>query len=235
MKLGEKIKQLRIDAGLTQPDLSEKAAIEQSYLSKLENDKGAPSFEVISKIAAAFNIDAMTLIDSLDTSYISDNLAHLPEVAIKLEERKERQKAKFKRHYFLAATMIVLGIAFVILGNSNTIFSEKIYQYKSMGYINKGEVNSHYNAFPISEIGENRAQAETRIQKNISRIDEALMLTRNYHGENFVEEYGPKRRYFKKIFEKPSESPWRNIFTILGFVLLTSGGFGLGYVFKFNR
>ena len=39
MKLGEKIKKLRNDAELTQPELADKAQIEQSYLSKLENEK----------------------------------------------------------------------------------------------------------------------------------------------------------------------------------------------------
>ncbi|NQY33918.1 MAG: helix-turn-helix transcriptional regulator [Alteromonadaceae bacterium] len=70
MKFSEKIKQLRNKAGLTQPELAKRSDIEQSYLSKLENDKGSPSFDVISKIAVALNTDAMTLIESLDLQYI---------------------------------------------------------------------------------------------------------------------------------------------------------------------
>ncbi len=83
MKLGEKIKQLRNNEGLTQPELAAKANIEQSYLSKLENDKSSPSFEVIEKISNALHIETMTFIDSLDSIYVRDNLAHLPEVAEK--------------------------------------------------------------------------------------------------------------------------------------------------------
>ena len=74
MKFSEKIKQLRNKAGLTQPELAKRSDIEQSYLSKLENDKGSPSFDVISKIAVALNTDAMTLIESLDFQYIHDFL-----------------------------------------------------------------------------------------------------------------------------------------------------------------
>ena len=62
MKLGERIKQLRNDAELTQPELAVKAGIEQSYLSKLENEKSTPSFEILTKIASAFEMDTMTLI-----------------------------------------------------------------------------------------------------------------------------------------------------------------------------
>ncbi len=47
MNIGERIKQLRIDKNLTQPQLAELANIEQSYLSKLENDKYIPSREIL--------------------------------------------------------------------------------------------------------------------------------------------------------------------------------------------
>jgi len=233
MKLGEKIKQLRNDAGLTQPELAEKANIEQSYLSKLENEKGSPSFEVITKIAEAFNIDSMDLLDSLDANYLHENLIHLPEVALKLEKRRELLRAKFKRGYITAALLIVLGVAFFIIGNSNTIFPHSIYQYKSMGLIHKGEVNRHYYPHPIRELGETRDNAIARVAKNIPRINEELVLTRTYKGENYVEGYGEKRRYFELIDQREIESPWKDIFMILGVIMLTSGGFGLGYIFKF--
>ncbi len=232
MKLGEKIKQLRNDAGLTQPELAVKAQIEQSYLSKLENDKGSPSFDVIAKIARAFELDVMTLIDSLDVSYLRDNMSHLPEIAVKLEERKMKEKAKFKRGYIVAASLIVIGIALIILGSSNSIFPETVYQYKSMGLIDKGELNDHYQPHPIREIAESRDQHIKRIADNIPRISERSTLTRSYRGEGFVESYGKDRRYFDLQDERHLESPWRDICTILGFIALVSGGFGMGYTFK---
>lgn len=235
MKLGEKIKQLRGNLNLTQPELAQNAGIEQSYLSKLENDKGSPSFEVITKIAHALNMDAMVLIDSLDIHYVRENLAYIPEIAIKLEQRRNRLEAKFKRHYALAATLIVLGIAFVILGKSHSVFPDKIYEYKSMGLINENEINQHYGMYPLRELLENREKAEERIKQNIARLDERLILVNDYKGEGFVENYGNKRRYFEMVNERHQKSPWRDIFSIFGFILLTSGGFGLGYVFKFSR
>jgi len=232
MKLGERIKELRNDAGLTQPELAEKANIEQSYLSKLENEKGSPSFEVITKIASALDIDTMTLVDSLDASYVQENLAHLPEVAQKLEQRKLKQKMKFRRGYVMSSFLIVIGVALIILGNSNTIFPESIYQYKSMGLIHKGEVNDQFKLFPLREIGESRDQRDERIQNNIPRINEELVLTRSYKGEHYIEGYGDKRRKFEKIDERTSESPWKDMCKMLGFICLISGGFGMGYTFK---
>lgn len=234
MKLGEKIKKLRNDAGYTQPELAEKANIEQSYLSKLENDKGSPSFDVISKIANAFEMDVMNLVDSLDINYLHENLAHLPEIAMKLEQKKLTLKAKFKRGYAFAASLIVLGIALVILGNSNTIFPQTIYQYKSMGLIKKGELNNHFTIGSIHEINESREERAKRIASNVSRIDEMLVLTSSYQGEGYVDSYNEKRRFFKLIGERHIESPWRDICLMIGYVFIISGVFGMVYIFKFR-
>lgn len=232
MKLGEKIKQLRHDAGLTQPELAEKAQIEQSYLSKLENEKGSPSFDVISKIAAAFDMDVFTLIDSLSMSYLQENLQHLPEIAVKLETQREAKKVKMRRSYILAAMLIVLGVAFVIIGNSSTIFPCSMYQYKSMGLINQGEVNKHYQMSPLRELAEDWDKSNKRIAKNIARLDESLLLTRSYLGEGFVEGYGDQRRYFELIDVREVESPMKDVAVVFGFIFLLTGGFMMIYLFK---
>lgn len=233
MKLGEKIKKLRNDAGLTQPELAEKAQIEQSYLSKLENEKGSPSFDVIAKIAGAFDLDVMTLIDSLSLSYLQENLQHLPEIAIKLEARREAKKLKIRRSYIMAAMSIIVGVALVILGNSSTIFPQSVYQYKSMGLINKGEVNRHFQTSPLRELVETREMSNKRIVNNINRLDEELLLTRSYRGEGFIEGYGTKRRYFELFDVREIESPLKDILVVFGFVFLLSGGFLMAYTFRF--
>ncbi|MDO6446767.1 helix-turn-helix domain-containing protein [Colwellia sp. 1_MG-2023] len=234
MKLGEKIKQLRQDAGLTQPELAEKAQIEQSYLSKLENEKGSPSFEVISKIASAFDMDVFTLIDSLSMSYLQENLQHIPEIAVKLESRREAKKQKMRRSYVLAAMLIVLGVAFVIIGNSSTIFPCSVYQYKSMGLINQGEINKHYQMSPLRELAEDWDKSNKRIAKNIARLDESLILTRSYQGEGFVEGYGNKRRYYELIDVREIESPMKDLAVVFGFIFLLTGGFMMIYLFKWQ-
>lgn len=43
MNFGEKLKRIRTEKNLTQPRFAEAIGIEQSYLSKLENDKSQPS------------------------------------------------------------------------------------------------------------------------------------------------------------------------------------------------
>lgn len=233
MKLGEKIKQLRQQANLTQPELAQKAGIEQSYLSKLENDKAAPSFEVISKVAQALEADAMSIIESLDNGYLQEHLSHLPEVAVSVASKQREQLERMRKGYIAGAFAIVIGIALVILGNSHGIFSEMVYQYKSMGMLKPGEVNIHYHTGIVSTYNENRDDQMSRLEANKKRLDEQFIMSSKYRGEGFVEYYGKDRRYFDLIMQHPQESGMKSLSMVLGFIFLAAGGFYLGYVFRF--
>ncbi len=128
MNLGEKIKLLRTEINWTQPELAEKAGIEQSYLSKLENDKGTPSFDVINKVAQAFDMSGMDLIHTLSQSYIESKLSHLPEISAEYASIKIRREQSLKKRYFIATLVIVLGIGITITGNQDLLFPEMAYQ-----------------------------------------------------------------------------------------------------------
>ena len=57
MNFGDKIRQLRTDKNLTQPELAAAMGIEQSYLSKLENGKSLPSNDMLQRILDVFGTD----------------------------------------------------------------------------------------------------------------------------------------------------------------------------------
>jgi len=61
MSFQENLRTLRLARGLTQPLLAEKAGIEQSYLSKLENGRSRPSEEVLARLAQALEVKPETL------------------------------------------------------------------------------------------------------------------------------------------------------------------------------
>jgi len=56
MPFHENLRTLRLTRGLTQPALAEKAGIEQSYLSKLENGRSRPSEDVLGRLAQALEV-----------------------------------------------------------------------------------------------------------------------------------------------------------------------------------
>lgn len=62
MSLAGNLKHWRQVRGLTQPELAERAGIEQSYLSKLENGRSSPSENVRQRLAEALNVEVETLL-----------------------------------------------------------------------------------------------------------------------------------------------------------------------------
>lgn len=65
MKLGDRIRQLRDQAGLTQGQLASCSAVSQGYLSQLENGEVKnPSAAVLLRIAQAISVDADDLFEA---------------------------------------------------------------------------------------------------------------------------------------------------------------------------
>lgn len=73
MKLGEFIKQLRKEKGLSAREVARRAGISQAYLSQLETGKNEhPSNEVANQIAIALDTDYMTLWSLIGGKYAFD-------------------------------------------------------------------------------------------------------------------------------------------------------------------
>ena len=85
MKLGEKIKQLRKNKGVSQEELASMLKINRNYLSRIETGKSEPTSGVLKNIAQIFSIDLNSLLDIIDEEnkntdkirYIVDNCKHL--------------------------------------------------------------------------------------------------------------------------------------------------------------
>ena len=54
---GARLKELRNTAGLTQPELAEKAGFTKSAIADLESGRRKPLWETVLKLAAALNVD----------------------------------------------------------------------------------------------------------------------------------------------------------------------------------
>ena len=53
MQLGEKIRQLRLQVGLTQGELADRCELTKGYISQLENDLTSPSISTLIDILSA--------------------------------------------------------------------------------------------------------------------------------------------------------------------------------------
>lgn len=79
MKIGEKLKQVRKNAKLTQRELAEKCSMSRSYLADLERDRYNPSIDTLQTIANALNI-------SVNIFFEDDSNKNVEEKTAKAEE-----------------------------------------------------------------------------------------------------------------------------------------------------
>ncbi len=63
-ELGSRLRQLRVERGLSLRDLAATAEVDHTYLSKIENGRtpGMPSVRILGRVAKALNMEPMELI-----------------------------------------------------------------------------------------------------------------------------------------------------------------------------
>ncbi len=234
MKLSEKIKLLRTTENLTQPELASKAGIEQSYLSKLENDKGTPSYEVINKIGQAFDMTGMQLINSLSQSYIDKHLTHIPEVAAEYASVKEKQNKVLKRRFTLASLVVVLGVGLFFMGGQGVVFPESEYIYESPGIIKADETIYQFNMGPVRALNESKEEADMRIKSNRSRLKMVFVTLPDYEGNTFIADVAGGRRVYQLKEQKDLDSMKNDLVSTLGMMLIVAGAFMFAFGFQFK-
>ncbi len=224
MTLGETIRLLRTQLELTQPELADKAGIEQSYLSKLENDKGTPSFDIITRIAQALNLTGMGLIQKLSHSYIQDNLSHLPEIAAEYASVKQRREVQMTRRLLTAALLLLAGLALYLAGAKAVIDSDHEYYYRSDGVLLPGEHHDQFGDWVLNEIGETREENEQRRLANRGRFDIAFHTSDRNVGPAFMLDLGDgKRRYFQLTNDSQMDSKLNLAGEIAGLICMFAG------------
>lgn len=144
MNFGEKLKQLRQSRNLSQPELAEAIGIEQSYLSKLENDKSVPSPDMLNRILEAFDVDLDTLLEGMDESEIRNQLRSIPQVNGHLQAQKELAQKKGRRWFIGSAIMCVFGLTNFAIGFSSMQTPPIVYDYKSEEIVPFGENNETF-------------------------------------------------------------------------------------------
>lgn len=93
MKIGKAIKIFRVQAGLKQQELADKAGISVSYLSLLERNKRDPVFSTLVKIAKALQVNLLVMIfmasdeseRSVFTTEIQEKLSYIATMQGKAE------------------------------------------------------------------------------------------------------------------------------------------------------
>jgi len=174
MNFGEKIKLLRLEKNLNQPELAERIGIEQPYLSKLETGKAFPSNEIFDQILAAFSISTDELLKDVGAKEINRNLRTIPAVAAHLSEHQSKTTRTRKWWLLSSAAAIVCGLTFITAGQLNLAFPTVQWQYQSTEIVPKGANGEVF--FTLDEYVE---YAAAPIGREILANDELSTIERN--------------------------------------------------------
>jgi transcriptional regulator with XRE-family HTH domain len=232
VNFGEKVRQLRAERNLTQPQLAQAIGIEQSYLSKLENDKSVPSADIFQSILKAFAIDVATFLEGMDEKQVYRDLRQIPEVANHLNTQATTKIHSIKAWLYVSGVALALGLTLVVAGYRGLIYTSTQYNYESPGVLLPGEPSNFFQTFPFSVVpsGLSKKQAFERAQEVSKRQVSDYQRLDEYRGSSYtVDVPGGQRTYF---FHHPStyERP-ENRWLMLAGTLFTVGGL-VGFIIE---
>ena len=216
MRLGEKLRQLRQDRELTQPELAEALGIEQSYLSKLENSKYVPSSEVFGRILQELKLEVGDVVDDLEQRD-RNSLRQIPVVAAYFNDRQQLIIGNRRHWLFGSAVLTALGTALIYGGTVDLVGDEFEYRYESPGIVLDGEPKEIFQWCTQARRNANCTE------ELVPRIDRLFLQTRSYQGDIFNEPVDSGSRTYFMSGSFNSES-WLNkgistigvLFTVFG-------------------
>ena len=226
MTLGQYIKQLRTDMELSQPQFAERMQVEQSYLSKLENDKSTPSNEVFRQLLSALSMDVDAFMSGLKDKGNMASLRHIPDLDSWYTSQQVTSERKQRTLLYSAMLLIAFGVASFYVGFQKLLLSETQYEYRSNGIILAGEPEDIFRVWAEFE-----DTPEARIQKNLEMLKRkkiSTQLTFEYQGKYLVlDTQSGKRKYY--LQGKQAKTRIGNV--MLQFIGLFSAVMGLVLLF----
>ncbi|MES2672995.1 MAG: helix-turn-helix transcriptional regulator [Pseudomonadota bacterium] len=243
MNFGEKLKQLRSEKNWTQPQLAEAIGIEQSYLSKLENDKSIPSADIFQAIIKAFAIDVESFLEGVDAQIIQRQLRQIPEVANFLNAGIAGKIHNIKKWLFCSAAACVIGLTLIVAGQMGLVFSNTLYNYESAGIILANEPQDIFENYG-KLLNSKRSSGEIASREELEKQWYEFTSTRrrpnylalpNYQGSifNAAVEDG-SRTYFLKD-SRETNQPKNKFLILIGALLGFAGLFGFFVEFRLRR
>lgn len=235
MTLGDKLRQLRNERELTQPALAEALGIEQSYLSKLENDRSLPSNGVFARILEVFELDLGALLQDLEPA-ARNRMRQIPDVAEYYRHRQQQVIGNQKRWLILSALLLASGLGLIYAGQSHLFFPNVIYQYKSHGIVLQGEPKEIFLRphLTIPDASDHAARVATTdaIKK---RTNEVFLTSGQFRGQVFnVPVEGGSRTYY--LTEETEVDPWQSkLVVFFGVIFSVLGLFGVFLERKLSR
>lgn len=232
MNFGDRLKQLRTQKNLTQPQLAQAIGIEQSYLSKLENDKSVPGADIFQSILRALQIDVASFLDGVDETIVHRELRQVPEVANHLNSQSALRVHNVKKWLYGSALAGILGLTLLVAGYKELLLSNSQFTYASVGVIHPDEptdIFSGINTWLGSKMrtGEiDQAEFEKRRADILSRERIEFKTLREHRGDAFIEKVAGGSRIFELRNNSYEVQPGNRAMMLVGLLLTFTSLFG---------
>lgn len=242
MNFGERLKSIRHKKGLSQPELAEIAGIEQSYLSKLENDKSLPSNDIFRRLLSGLELSLESFVQGINEELLSTKLVAIHDIEVWLSKQNENTRQRSIRFLWGASILIVLGTTIFYAGFGGLFVSEAKYRYISEGIVLEGEPIDVFHTWkqlipdanPFSEDAKKQMELkrQAEIEKDLEMTKRSLrheLLLDQYRGGSFEEVVeGGRRKYqeYGVIENKGKPYSINALLQVLGVLLFSSGIMG---------
>ena len=235
MKFGEFIKQQRDKKGWTQPEAAEKIQIEQSYLSKIENNKATPSSDIFDQLKLQYGFSIKELDGALSNSDLEKltDIAVVKEFLLTMKKRMERHK----RNWMIVGLLMTMWGAFsfalgIVMKDHTTL----LHLYESKGVVKQGESLNIYNNLPSSSrlsgfisLGETQHFEQNPM---FERLDYQQLTFDVDKGTFFTEDTQDGKRRFNRVQNFREQSLWPHYLGVSFGVMLLAGGLCSFYLRK---
>jgi transcriptional regulator with XRE-family HTH domain len=211
MKLGDYLRQKRAERGWTQPEAAARAKIEQSYLSKLENNKSIPSSEIYARLIHAYDIDEQEMAGILFPA----ELDRLREIDSLRDLLLERSRADIQT----PRGILIAGLAALMIGGGFIGFSQ----------IEPARILTQYTYQSTGVLAAN-APADTEIPPGAPGEDEQTKFIPQMRGPMFTEQVPGGKRVWNLVGSGVTVQapPYR--WALIPGIALIIGGLGCFFV-----
>lgn len=211
MKFGDYLRQKRAEKGWTQPEAAGRARIEQSYLSKLENNKSIPSSDIYARLVEAYHLDADEMVGVLFPAEL-DRLREIDALRELLLE-KSRSDVETPRRLLLAG-LAALAVGGGFIGFSNVEPGRTVRQYT---YLSNGVIAPD-------------APVDTEVPPGAQGADEQTKFLTQMRGPMFTEQVPDGKRVWMLVGSNDIALPPPYRWALVPGIALIVGGLGCFFV-----
>lgn len=229
MTLGKKIRALRAKHNLSQPELSEKIGIEQSYLSKLENDKSVPSNEIFNNMLDVFGLSLEQFVNGFSLGAELERLRQIPDVEHYYSNQQKANHSNQRRFLYLSSLLVVVATTLFYVGYSKQLFSEVQFQYESDGVILENEPADIFHRWRFLLTPEQDRDRDFVAIKKLAmakRVNKKTISVFDHSGPYFRLDAQGGYRHYRLVREKTVNRPLNAWLQVLGVLLLSAGCMG---------